>query len=255
MPSTPTYGFPYEDPADQPGISITGGPLGTEDILAEAVEAEVERIDNTVTDHESRLALLEAGTSMVGWVPVQAGSSSGASFDIDLTDGGRFSAGEFALVRLHMRFDLDTTGGVLARINNDTGGNVYVYGARTLDATNPADPIAISSTPFNLTRAALGVDQLIHQDGVSAWQIGWGGTVSSNVLEAEFFHMNGNNLHAFMSRSVRQSTSATTHAESTHWGFLPSALSAAPSSIRILPGSGATNIEQAWWWAEGFRVP
>jgi hypothetical protein len=250
MPSTPTYGFPYEDPADQPGISITGGPLGTEDILAEAVEAEVERIDNTVTDHESRLTLLEAGTSMVGWVPVQAGSSSGASFDIDLTDGGRFAVGEFALVRLHMRFDLDATGSVVARINNESA-SVYYFGQRTLDAVNPAADL----TAFPISPAALGIDEMTFQSGLTTWRIGWGATVSTNNLVCTFFHMNGNNLHNFQSTSTRMSTSGTTHAQSEHWGALSSALSATPSTIRILPGSGATNIEQAWWWAEGYRVP
>ena len=40
MPAqTPVFGLPYEDSGDQPGISLTGGEFGTEDILAEETEA------------------------------------------------------------------------------------------------------------------------------------------------------------------------------------------------------------------------
>lgn len=45
MPQTPIYGLPFENPSDLPGHSVTGGPMGDQPILAEAVEDELARID------------------------------------------------------------------------------------------------------------------------------------------------------------------------------------------------------------------
>jgi hypothetical protein len=217
------------------------------------VEEELSRVDNDVSDLQNRMALMEAGTSMLGWVPIQNGSNPGASFfDIDLTDGGRFPTGEFDLVRLHLRYDLDAVGGVYARINNDQGpsNSAYSWAQRTQDAENPATDI----TEFPITAARLGQDVLSDSPGAPSWRIGWGGTVSTNNLICEFFHMNGANMHSFQSMSNRQSTSPTTTAFSMNWGALVSGLSAAPSTIRMLAAGGAAEFAQAWWWVEGYRV-
>lgn len=50
MPVTPIYNLPFEDPTqDEPGHTLDGGSLGTEPILAVAVEAELARIDGDVS--------------------------------------------------------------------------------------------------------------------------------------------------------------------------------------------------------------
>lgn len=241
MPVTPVYSFPTPAPGEPPDV-----PVDMQD-LADAVETEVARIDVDVSDHGTRLAALEAGTSMVGWVPIQSGFNSGATFNIDLTDDGRFTIGEFQNIRLHMRYELDDPGGVFMRINADTTA-VYTWGMRVLDAANQTD------APVNMTRAAFGIDDLSHVNG-NSWRIGWGATVSNNNLICTIFHTNGNNLHSFQATSNRMSTSATTHAEATAWGNLTGALSATPSSLRMFTASGATSYTNAWWWAEGYRVP
>jgi hypothetical protein len=49
MPFEPTYGFPYEAPSDIPGWSLTGGPDGSQPILAEAFAVQLRRIDDQLS--------------------------------------------------------------------------------------------------------------------------------------------------------------------------------------------------------------
>lgn len=254
---TPIYGFPIEQETDEPGFSLSGGQAGTEPILAELVETELARIEGDVQDTgsaitlvEARLDALEAGTTQAGWTPIQANVDTGASFDIDLTDGGRFAAGEFDLVRLFMKYDLNAVGTIGCRINNDSSA-VYNFGTRQLDALNPSGDL----TAFPITQAGLGVDDIVHATATSSWRIGQGGTVSTNVLDCTFFNMAGNVLHSYISKSTRMSTTPTTHATADHWGNLTAVLAAIPTSLRIFVGSGATSFSGATWWAEGYRVP
>jgi hypothetical protein len=237
MPSTPIYNLPTEHPDDdQPGISLHGGPLGTEPILAEAVETELERIDTDLADALNRLALLEAGTSLPGWTPIQSGTSGAvAEFDIDLTDGGRFGIGAFELIRLHMRHDLNADGYVNVRINNDTAA-VY-RNAR-------------------LVHDSLGnLDDSGHSSALNRWQLGPGGTNSTNNFTAIFFHMSGNFSHGFQSHGMQPSNTDSVHRIAEHWGSLTAALSAAPSTLRIFASDGATSFSNSWWWCEGYRLP
>jgi hypothetical protein len=48
MPFEPTYGLPYEAGSDLPGWSVTGGPDGSQPVLAEAVASQLRRLDNLV---------------------------------------------------------------------------------------------------------------------------------------------------------------------------------------------------------------
>jgi hypothetical protein len=238
--STPVYGFPFEVPGDRPGVSLSGGPTGDEsDILAESVEAELERVDTAVADAQTRLDLLEAGTSMVGWVPVQSGNPGAvANFDVDLTDGGRFAAAEFELVRLHMRFQLDQLGSVRLRINAEgSGTSAYRTGSRGVDASD-TDGI-----------------ELLEHELVGSFVLGWGSTSSTNNLTCTLFHMNGNFFHNYQSVSTRQSSFATSHTWTEHWGSLVETLSAEPSTLRVFTGHGATAFSNVWFWCEGYRVP
>jgi hypothetical protein len=257
MPQTPVFGLPFEEESDQPGITLTGGEFGTEDILAEAVETALLGLQTSIQNNTAdivtltaRVAALEAGTTIPGWTPIQAGSFTGATFDIDLTDGGRFPVGEFEMIRLHMRYDLDAVGTIGCRINGDTGAK-YMFGTRQLDAANPSGDL----TAFPITQAGLGIDDLAHSPATSSWRIGQGGTVSTNNLMATFFHTTGDNFIGYQAKSTRMSTSGTTHAIADHWGALVAAIGSAPSFLRLFLGSGATSFTNAWWWAEGYRLP
>lgn len=48
MPFEPSFGLPYEAGSDLPGWSLTGGPDGSQPVLAEAVAAQLRRLDNLV---------------------------------------------------------------------------------------------------------------------------------------------------------------------------------------------------------------
>lgn len=68
MPFEPSYGLPYEAGSDLPGWSLTGGPDGSQPVLAEAVAAQLRRLDN----------LVQALTDQFGLFPtsIQAGTAS-----------------------------------------------------------------------------------------------------------------------------------------------------------------------------------
>jgi hypothetical protein len=250
MPSTPKYGFPFESPpfaspSTEPGETLHGGSTGTSDILAEKVEEELDRVDIDVQDLLARVEAIENGLIVPGWTHIQSGSNIGPNFDIDLTDDGKFSIGEFVLLRLHMRYDLTAEGFIRLLVNNDGGPSAYNGGMRVLDAAN--------ADPTGATPASIGVDVLNHWTSINWWNIGWGATVSTNNLICTILHTDATNLHNFHSVGGRMSTSATTHAEVTAWGNLLSSLSAAPSSLRIAPDG--VEFSNSWWWVEGYRVP
>ena len=249
---TPVFNLPFEAPGDEPGHTLDGGEFGLDPILAEAVEAALLGLAASINTHTAQLAAveqrlddLEDGTSMVGWVPIVSGTSGAvASFDLDITAGGKFPVGHFALLRLHMRFDLSGTGVVNIRINNDSGtGDPYYFGMRATDFANAGES---------------GVDILNHASQTS-WRVGYGATVSTNNLICEIFHTNAATLHNFQATSARMSQgSATTQAQATAVGALASNLSATPTSLRLLAfttAGVAISFAQAWYWLEGYRVP
>lgn len=68
MPFESSYGLPYEAGSDIPGWSLTGGPDGSQPVLAEAVAAQLRRLDN----------LVQGLTDQFGVFPtsIQAGAAS-----------------------------------------------------------------------------------------------------------------------------------------------------------------------------------
>jgi hypothetical protein len=68
MPFESSYGLPYEAGSDLPGWSLTGGPDGSQPVLAEAVAAQLRRLDN----------LVQGLTDQFGLFPtsIQAGAAS-----------------------------------------------------------------------------------------------------------------------------------------------------------------------------------
>lgn len=69
MGATSTYELPYQELSDAPD----GAALGQN--LAEAVETELERVDASAADHETRLAAVE-GRMQTGFVATPAASGS-----------------------------------------------------------------------------------------------------------------------------------------------------------------------------------
>jgi hypothetical protein len=69
MPFEPSYGLPYEAGSDLPGWSLTGGPDGSQPVLAEAVAAQLRRIDNLVQELTDQFGVfptsIQAGTASI----------------------------------------------------------------------------------------------------------------------------------------------------------------------------------------------
>lgn len=69
MPFEPSYGLPYEAGSDLPGWSLTGGPDGSQPVLAEAVAAQLRRLDNLVQGLTDQFGVfptsIQAGTASI----------------------------------------------------------------------------------------------------------------------------------------------------------------------------------------------
>lgn len=234
MPQTPIYGLPFEQASDQPGITLTGGEFGLEEILAEEVEDELQRIDGETTDLEDRVTEIE-NQGVLGWTYITHGTGSGATITLDATDGGRFSVGTFGMLRLSGRFDLDTTGEIFMRLNGDTS-TIYRSGSLTFSSGG----VVVT----NRASATLG-----------SWSIAHGATLSTNNFITTIFHTNTNELNNYQSTSTRQSNTASTHDWTNHWGSL-SATGVGPiAELNLLATAGASSMVELHWWLEGFKLP
>jgi hypothetical protein len=61
MPNTANYAFTYESPSSLPGVSLTGGPGGTNPILAVQVDAALAGVAATVTNNTASIATNTTG--------------------------------------------------------------------------------------------------------------------------------------------------------------------------------------------------
>lgn len=230
MASTPTQGFPYPVPNDPPDVPS--------DIraLAEALDTKITADDATIADLATRVAALEDGTGGVGWIPIATGSSSGTSFTIDLTDGGRFPDPPlWNMVQVDMRVDLSDVGGVAMRFSGETS-NIYRSGSFQVDSANNFD-----TENWHLTNA-------------NHWRIAHLSTISTGVLSLKLFHTAANpGLIPFQCKSSRQSDDPSVQRHTIASGSLIST-GVTVSSLQFLPTAGATNINNAWWWATGLRT-
>ncbi|HEY3485064.1 MAG TPA: hypothetical protein VGK49_06745, partial [Ilumatobacteraceae bacterium] len=68
MPFEALYGLPYEAGSDLPGWSLTGGPDGSQPVLAEAVAAQLRRLDNLIQGLADQFGLFPTS--------IQAGQAS-----------------------------------------------------------------------------------------------------------------------------------------------------------------------------------
>ena len=243
MPTTPVYSLPFEAPGDQPGHTLDGGSSGTSPILAKAVEnallaqlSSIAALQGQVAALEGRVDALEDGTSGIGWIPIESGDlASVGEFTADLTDGGRFAVGEFALLEVNMRYGLDSAGYAFCQINSDGASSGYLHSSLAYDAEGNLD----------LTEPAV-------QSG--SWRIGQNSSANTGNLQFRIFHTNGQFAHSFQSVATRMSNSATSMRRSVHWGNV-SGLAAAPSSLRFLASAGATQFTSVRYWIAGYRVP
>lgn len=230
MPSTPTYGLPFEAPGDLPGHTLDGGPVGDQPILAEAVEAELSRIDDDVVDLQGQITAINSQ----GWhditPPAGIEISSNTTFLID--------SGDFDIVRLYLRGALASlTGGgngeIGIRVNNDSTADMHW---RQMITWNCSDG---------------SVNDAIANDG-SVWRLAqWSDSASSNVAYATIYRTHLNSFLGFEGGGHRASPSASGRRRSLSSGSL--------SQTRLLTSINVRNvftgaeIDHCHVWIEGHR--
>lgn len=111
MPSTPIYGLPYPALNESPN-----GPTQIE-ALAEAVETELDRIDDLITALDP-IPILQRGSYSPAAIAVNASNSTGISFT-----GGLFSSAPFVAIttnasRLSIGVTSITTSGATVILSN-----------------------------------------------------------------------------------------------------------------------------------------
>lgn len=139
MPSTITYGFPYENLSDQPGHSLHGGLFGTEPILAIDVDRELSRVESegsaAVDEVAANLATLEntfltTGAQTIGEIDTGAGTNT-TNFDVPtgfrdllvIWQGTSDGSGE--IDSLAVRFNSDAGNNYASVLNRNTSAGNF----------------------------------------------------------------------------------------------------------------------------------
>lgn len=223
MPQTPVYGLPFEAPGDLPGHTLDGGPVGAEPILAEAVEAELSRIDSDVADLQAEVAR--------GWIPIGSGEEL-SNFTIDLTAGGKFPAGTFSLIRVYLRGSLTVDGvRIQVRVNGDTTPELHLRS-------------------WMVHRMDTGALVESGADAVTSWPVGLWSTGASCNSRITIYRTDVSSILSFDAVGYRASSGNTLRYRMQSNGHLAAARLL--SSLQVFPFTGS--IARCFWWAEGFRV-
>lgn len=140
MPTTNNYNFPYEALTDQPGWSLHGGLLGTELILAEEVDRELNRVESGATsdigDLRSDLDLLSTrfnttGAQTIDYITDGIGTNTTEFVNIPqnfkdlllLWTGQSDGSGE--IDSLALRFNGDGGNNYISRLTRNTSTDTY----------------------------------------------------------------------------------------------------------------------------------
>lgn len=240
MPSTPQYGLPFEALADEPGHSLHGGQLGTDPILAEEVETELERIDTDVTNLGDRTTAIEQN-GVLGWTHIDWGVNVGSNFNIDVTKGGVFPAGTFGMLRLSGRWAVDGLGTVRLRINDETGIHNYSFFARDVEGElSGSDP---------------DPDDHGTQENANQWVIARGAGDESQTFICTIFRTESASTCPMQSTFTRPFFSLPSNSQ---WGMAWGDLSESKliTSLNVRPFSDDANqFLSISWYLEGYKIP
>jgi hypothetical protein len=179
VPTTDNFNFPYEALTDQPGWSLHGGLLGTELILAEEVDRELNRVESDATsgigDLRSDLNLLSdrfntTGAQTIDYINDGAGTNTTEFVNIPqnfkdlliLWYGQSDGAGE--IDSLALRFNGDGGNNYVSRLTRNTSTDTYstssgtfsVLRAGYVGTTRGVGAVWIPSYSLTLTKYAHG---------------------------------------------------------------------------------------------------
>lgn len=229
--------FKFETKNDQPGVTLRRE-AGT--TLAEQVQAKFNSQADLIADLTARVAALETGVGGVGWIPIDEGDTSGATFSIDLTSGGLFPDPPlWSVIKVFARIDLNDVGRVTLRANGDAN-NIYTSSGVPIDSLGNID-----------------LDQVFHYADASSWRVGHFSDVSTCNLELTLIFTGGNpGLVNFQSTSHRQSATSSVDRHMSAAGALTSgnALTLTSLEFGVDPDTVATSFTDVWWQAVGLRM-
>jgi len=224
VPVTPVYGLPHERGVTLPGRTLTGGPTGDDPILAEAVEAEVERVDGDVVDLQQAIAALPRVVDQ-GEI-TEPTSNSGINIPVP--------SGEFIQLRLTLRGHCSALTQVGIRINDDST-NMYLSGRVTRRASDGE------------------VTDTHHNDSGSMFLLGEWSTLSANNAVIDFFNTHDSQFISHQARVARMSTNPVNHRISDAWGRITESRLLTHINVRTnTVGEGYNNL---FWQLVGIPSP
>src|SRR5690554_3478008 len=216
MPLIPPYGLRVPEKSDQPDVA--GDMLN----LGEDVRDELVRIDNDIAEIHTELGR--------GWVPIGFGEEN-SNFTIDLTAGGKFPAGTFALIRVHMRGSLTVDGvRIQVRVNADNTAGLHRH-ARWVWNSN--DSSLADSSSFDGT----------------AWPVAEWSTANVGLAEFTIFRTDATSQLDYVTQGYRGGGTGVRRLFLAGGDLSTSRLL---NSLQVFPVSGA--VATCRWWAEGYRT-
>lgn len=215
MPTTPIYGLPFEHPDDdEPGITLHGGESGEEDILADAVEAQLQRIDGDVSDLQDA----------PGWVPIVNGVTitSITNFPIE--------PGVYSMLHVRLRGWLTDVGRVGMRVNDDFTAGLHrtAWTAYRLDTGAAVDSNSLDTTIWSIAQ--------------------WSTVVAS--AEAVIYGTDATARLNYEGHGFRPASGTTIRQKTLSGGDLASPRLL--SSLTISSSTGS-NVDEIKVWIEGYR--
>lgn len=142
MPATNIYGLPFEEPSEQPGITLHGGIPPSSEILAEEVEEELARVEGDVAGVAASVTALEAfflatGAQQIDTIDTGLGTNTTEFTNIPQTFrdlvifwmGRSDGAGE--IDSLAIRFNSDDGNVYTSRLSRNTAAGAYTTSVGT----------------------------------------------------------------------------------------------------------------------------
>lgn len=225
MPNTPIYGFPFEVPSDQPGETLHGGVPPSSDILAEEVEEELDRVENSVVAGiDARLIAVEAAIVGVRWRGINEGTQTGAGdFTITVPAG-------YERLKLTLVGDLSGQGQVNLRINGSSATD-YSWGFIAYDSAGAQD---FAQSNFSST----------------AWKLAEWSSVESNTIIVDIMPSDGTMNPSYQSSATQIATGDTTMRTQRAWGKFAGDVAITSLTVQ----DNTTDFATIQWWLEGYLI-
>jgi hypothetical protein len=223
MGATTPYGFRFPQATAVPDVPVDMRNL------AEDVNDKVVLVDQDIASQADAIA-----EAALGWVPIASGTVDAvANWVIDATAAGKYPAGTFSMMRLHMRGRLSASEYITLNVNDSLTSDSHRRGwirRRASDGT-------VSDSGFGDS---------------TTWRIGyWSGVLIGNTATVGLFETDIASFVSFRGESEFQSGVGTSHFKTETWGRLNE--NRQVSSLRVGNILGGVTFVGTRYWLEGYR--